>query len=259
MTTAELPPKEGLTHDAIDRATPELVRELRALCEADLFAVLLYGSAVGGGFKGARSNVNILVVLKTLEVKLLRKLAPLVDRWESQLFVLHVTTLANLQASADVLPGHLLELREHHRVLFGADPTEGIDVAREKLLWASERDLHELIRHLTRAIVRHGEARQGLAAAIRRNFRSFLYTLRTMLRYAARVPKTTDKHPTISAAAEVFGLDEPTLLDLLDFRRRSALPPEKELVDLAEGLLQQATKAAEKARDLSLSPSQEPS
>jgi hypothetical protein len=253
MTTDELPPKEGLTHDTIDRLTPDLVRELRALCDAELFAVLLYGSAVGGGFKGARSNVNILVVLKALDVKTLRRLAPLVDRWEAQLFVIHVTTLVNLHASADVLPGQLLELREHHRVLFGTDPTEGIEVAREKLLWAAERELHELIRQMTRAVVRHGEARQGLSTALRRHFRSFLYTLRTLLRYAGRVLKTTDKHPTISAAAELFDLDEPVLLDLLDFRRRQALPTEKELVDLAEGLLQQATKAAEKARDLALS------
>lgn len=255
MSQDELPesPQEGLTHDAVDRLTPELLRELRALCEADLFAVLLYGSAVGGGFKGARSNVNLLVVLKTLEPKTLRALTPLVARWEARLFVIHVTSLANLRASADVLPGHLLELREHHRLLLGSDPTEGIEIARDKLLWASERDLHELIRQTTRAIVRHGEARAALGAAVRKHFRTFLYTLRTMLRYVDRVPKTTDKHPTISAAAEAFGLDEPMLLDLLDFRRRNGLPAERELLDLADGLLKEATKAAEKARDLALS------
>jgi hypothetical protein len=175
-----------------------------------------------------------------------------VARWDAELFIVHVTTLANLRASADVLPGHLLELRDHHRVLWGDDPTTDVAIQKDKLLWASERDLHELIRHLTRAILLHGDARQQLGGAIRRHFRSFLYTLRTMLRYADRLPKTTDKHPTISAAAELFGLDEAVLLDLLDFRRRLKVVTPRQIDELAGGLLEQVTLAAAKARDLAI-------
>lgn len=252
MSTSELPPAKGLTHDAVDRMAPELVNEVRALCGAELFGVLLYGSAVGGGFKGERSNVNVLVVLKSLDVKLLQKLAPIVARWDRDLFIVHVTTLANVRASADVLPGHLLELRDHHRVLFGNDPTEGVEVSKAALLWASERDLHEIIRHLTRAVLLHGDSRQGLGGAVRRHFRTFLYTLRTMLRYEDRLPRTTDKHPTISAAAELFDLDEAVLLDLLDFRRRMKVVTPTRVSELADALLEQATKAAAKVRDLAL-------
>lgn len=247
-----LPAGKGLTHDTVDRLTPELVREIRGLCENELYGILLYGSAVGGGFKGERSNVNVLVVLKSLDVGVLQKLSPVVAKWDHDLFIVHATTLANLRASAEVLPGHLLELRDHHRVLWGSDPTEDVSIGKRALLWASERDLHEIIRHMTRAVLLHGEARQQLGGAVRRHFRTFLYTLRTMLRYVDQLPKTTDKHPTIKSASAAFGLDEAVLLDLLDFRRRMKVVTPQQVDVLAGGLLEQLTKAAAKVRDLAI-------
>lgn len=213
-------------------------------------SVLLYGSAAGGGYKPGKSNVNLLAVLKSDDVAALRRLTPIVAKMRDERVIVHVTTESELAASARVFPLHVLELRDHHRVLFGVDPVATIDVTDADLRAAAEQSLRTIARGMREALTLHGDERRELAGAVRKRFRQLVYGLRGALRCVGELPPTTDKHPSLERAAKRFGLDHALLVALLAFRRRDAPIGPTDVDALAEGLLLAAAKAADGVRAL---------
>jgi hypothetical protein len=163
------------------------------------------------------------------------------------MYIVHVQTLPELRTSARVFPIHTAELKDHHRVLWGVDPTESLVVAREDLRMYAERELLQVARAMRRSVLVAGDERRTLGNLVRRHFRQLIYGLRGLLRHVDKLPPTTDKHPTLEAAANEFRLDHEMLLSLLRFRRRLEPVTPAQVDSLAEGLLVAATRAAEAA------------
>jgi predicted nucleotidyltransferase len=232
----------------LDALLPQVTSALREAGGDALTSVLLYGSAVGGGYKPGKSNVNVLAVLCDDDADALRRLAAPTARVKDDLVVVHATTVAELAASARVFPLHVLELRDHHRVLFGDDPTVGVAVPDVDLRLAAEQALRTVARGMREALLLHGDDRRAIADAVRPRFRQMVYGLRGALRCYDDLPPTTDKHPTLERAARRFDLDLDMLLALLSFRRRLAPAPPTEIDRLAQGLLTSSVKAADHVR-----------
>lgn len=237
----------SLTQASIDASLPRLTDEIVKAGAGAIASVLLYGSAAGGGYKADRSNVNVLVVLSKLDVAALRRLSPIVTSWNERMYIVHAQTLSELATSARVFPIHTAELKDHHRVLWGVDPTESLEVSREDLRMYAERELLQVARAMRRSVLLAGEERRLLGNLVRRHFRQLIYGLRGLLRHVDKLPPTTDKHPTIEAAAKEFRLDHDMLVALLRFRRRMDPVTPARVDELAEGLLIAATSAADAA------------
>ncbi len=92
----------------------------------------------------ATSNYNVLLVLDGLGVAELDALSKPAAQWTKAghrpplLF-----TRGQLQASADVFPIELLDMRQSHRVLFGEDPLADVTINHEHLRLQLERELNE--------------------------------------------------------------------------------------------------------------------
>ena len=237
--------------DELEKLLPEVTTAVTKAAGPALAGLLLYGSAVGGGYKPGKSNVNVLAVLRDLDTAAMKRLGPVITAWDEKVVVIHVTTTSEVRASAHIFPIHFLELSDHHKVLHGEDPTIGIVVEKADLAMSAEVELRGITRTLRRAVVFHGEERQALGAIVRRSFRAMVYALRGALRVVGDLPPTTDKHPTIERASKHFGLDQPLLLELLAFRRRMAPVSPDDIDRLAYGLLTEASKAADKVAALS--------
>lgn len=239
-----------LTQESIDQALPKLTDEIKRAAADSLDSVLLYGSAAGGGYKANRSNVNVLVVLRDNDVQAIRRLSPIVKSWDQKLYIVHVQTLQELKWSARVFPIHTSELKDHHKVLVGNDPMTDVSVVTTDLRDYAERELLQVARAMRRVVLMNSGDPRMLGNLIRRHFRQFVYGLRGLLRHIGKLPPTTDKHPTLEAAASEFGLDRDLLVALLNFRRRLEPVSPVRVDELAEGLLVVATKAADAARRL---------
>ena len=126
-----------------DRVNPEdLVQKLQQTLGSGLRSVVLYGSAAAGDYVGKRSDYNILVVVNTLGVKELTALSKPSAAWRrsgnpAPLFF----TLDRLKKSVDVFPIEVLDIKESHRILFGEDVIEELDVHRENLRLVLEHEL----------------------------------------------------------------------------------------------------------------------
>src|SRR5258708_19521794 len=105
-----------------EKLISDFISRLRAAAGANLESVILFGSAVAGDFPPEFSNVNLFCVIRDSSFAALQALAPAVKWWDGQkqpppLFM----TRDEISRSTDVFTIELMDIKQHHRVLFGQD------------------------------------------------------------------------------------------------------------------------------------------
>ena len=112
-----------------DKKLEEFVRRMREAAGANLESVILYGSAVAGDFHPEFSNLNLFCVLRDSSFADLQALAPVARWWEGQKQPPPlIMTRHELERSNDVFTIELLDMQQHHRVLFGEDVLLGLHI-----------------------------------------------------------------------------------------------------------------------------------
>lgn len=172
--------------------TPEqLTEQLKTTLGERLTSVILYGSAAAGDHAGKKSDFNVLVVLDRISMEELKVLRPTAVRWRKAgnppplLF-----TMERLQQSADVFPIELLDIRECHRVLYGNDATEALELNNDNLRVELEHELKgKLIQLRENYLLAEGRKRR-IADLMVESLSTFMVLFRAALRlYQEDVPQ----------------------------------------------------------------------
>jgi predicted nucleotidyltransferase len=116
-------------------------REMRDLYGEDLISVILYGSAVGPDYIPEVSDLNLLVILGEVGPEQLEKGLKYVKRWRKSRINPLFLDLPYIESSVDAFPIEFLEMKEHHRLLWGEDPLEELEVSQENLRLQCEQEL----------------------------------------------------------------------------------------------------------------------
>jgi hypothetical protein len=107
----------------------ELVGRLKAAALDNLKGVVLYGSGVTGEFHKGHSDLNVLCIVGRAGSEDLEKLHGAAEWWMRQGHPAPlVFTMEELRRSADIFAIELLDMKQHHRMLFGEDFFEGLEV-----------------------------------------------------------------------------------------------------------------------------------
>src|SRR5512146_2150500 len=107
----------------------EFVKRVRAAAGDNLESVILYGSAASGSFDPEFSDINLFCVLRDTSFSYLVTLRPVATWWHGQKQPAPlIMTRAELVSTADVFTIELLDMKRHHRVLFGADVLQGLEI-----------------------------------------------------------------------------------------------------------------------------------
>ena len=136
---------------ALLEALPEEVRKtLRSYVKdtasrfrSGLQAIVLYGSAVRGDYLPGRSNLNVMMVLTTLELEGLKQYAKIHRRWSAERIVVPLFfTESDLDTSRELFPLEYIEMQEHHVVLAGREPFAGRPVDLRRMAMQCEQEVH---------------------------------------------------------------------------------------------------------------------
>jgi len=120
----------------------ELVGRLKNALGNELKAVVLYGSAVTGEFSSKHSDLNILCIVERAGSAELERLHSAVRWWTRRDNPAPlVFTFEELQRSADVFAIELVDIKLHHRMLFGEDFFEQFEVPLRLHALQLEREL----------------------------------------------------------------------------------------------------------------------
>lgn len=164
---------------AVDR----FAAEVRGLLGEDLLSVALYGSAAGEDFVSGTSDINTIIVVTSVTFSHLQRLAERLPAWRRSNFATPMVIDKEFLAGAvDSMPMHLYEIKEQHRLLWGADPFERLSIDSRQLRIAAEYEAHQELLRLRAAFIEHVGDRKRLRALLIDSLKTALMIVRALLR-----------------------------------------------------------------------------
>jgi hypothetical protein len=178
--------------------------------------------------------------------------APAVEWWTRQ--KRHVPLLLTgeeLQRSTDVFSIELLDMKQRHRVLFGADVLSGLKIPMHFHRAQLEYELREKTILLRERLLVTGTNKNQLWELLLGSLSAFVTLFRHSLIALGEAPPDT-KRETIQAIAERIQFDPSSFLQLLDIRERKADRKQFDAADVFARYLaaiQQVTAAVDRMLD----------
>ncbi len=230
----------------------DFVSRLRAVAGANLESVILFGSAVAGDFHPEFSNLNLFCVIRDSSFATLQALAPAVKWWNAQkqpppLFM----TRDEIERSADVFTIEFLDMRQHHRVVFGEDILQGLLIPANLHRVQVEYELREKLALLRQHLLLASGNDSRLWELLVRSVSSFA----TLFRHALIVlghDAPVGKREAVQTLSKQIGFDASGILQVLDVRERKSERKQFEVADVFSrylAALEQLTAAVDKMLD----------
>lgn len=190
----------------------ELASTLGSQLGDNLGALLVFGSAVRGGWREGTSDVDLVLVLKDPKREALLAVANTLTVARTAFrFEAVILGADEIPRAADVFPLFYDDIRSCHVVLAGKDPFAELTISDQYRRLRIEQELREEQIRLRRAVVDGLGAPQQLAGAVERKVKQLRGPLDALLKLR-RTPATSDVLPVLlEKASEVYGVDTAAL------------------------------------------------
>ena len=193
---------------AIRAHTDTLVTDLKAALADNLAAVVVYGSAVRGGYDVDHSDVDVMVILRDdprLGIEAMAN-ALAIARLSARIECM-ILRHDDLHAAADVFPLLYDDVRSCHALLHGQDPFAGLVIHDHHRRLRIEQELREMRIRLRRVMADHVGNHGHLGAELRRKHTQLRSPLYALLQLRS-VPCTDDGPATVlTTAGRHFDVD----------------------------------------------------
>ena len=235
-----------------EKKITEFVTRLQAAAGANLESVILFGSAVAGDFHPEFSNVNLFCVVREASFGALQALAPAVKWWDAQkqpppLFA----TREEIEHSTDVFTIELIDMQQHHRVLFGADVLRSLTIPADLHRVQVEYELREKLALLRQHVLLASGNDSRLWEVLLRSVSSFA----TLFRHSLIVlghDAPVGKRDAVQALSKQIAFDPSGILHVLDVRERKSNRKSFDVADVFSrylAALEQVTTAVDRMLD----------
>lgn len=183
------------------------IDDLKSTHGSNLASVILYGSAAAGDFVPNRSDYNILIALNHITPKDLREAHACVREWNRMGHPIPVYfTVSELKNAADVFPIEFHQMTEAHKVLYGVDVLEGLQISDKFLRHQIEFELRSKLLLLRRQYIPASASVDGLKRLMGESLASFSALFRAVLLLHGVDPPST-KHEIVAMTIGKLGLN----------------------------------------------------
>jgi hypothetical protein len=164
-------------------------KDLLSIFGPALQSVILYGSAARGEYLEDRSNLNVLLILGSIELSALRQHGRAHRRWSKEGIVIPLLlTPEELRIAAQIFPLEYVEMQDTHLLLAGKDPFEDLPIDLSRLLLQCKQEVHGNLIRLRQRLVEGGASSEAIAMLLPLSITSLLPCLRGLLRVFDRMP-----------------------------------------------------------------------
>jgi hypothetical protein len=196
----------------------ELVTRLKSSAGDNLKAVVLYGSGATSEFQAQHSDLNVMCVVERAALADLERLHAVTEWWMQQNNPAPVIfTRDELTHSADVFAIELLDMKHHHRMLFGDDFVEQMEVPLRLHRLQVERELRTDWLRLRGAILAAPQKKKIHLGIMLSSVATFCVLFRHAL-IALGQPAPHGKREAVDAIAALSGADASGFHSILEFR-----------------------------------------
>ena len=230
----------------------DFVKRVRDAAGSNLESVILFGSAVSGDFHSGLSNLNLFCVLRDSSFASLQALAPVAKWWDRQKQPPPLCmTRKELQRSTDVFTIELLDMQQHHRVLFGEDVVQGLRISMHVHRVQVEYELREKLILLRQQILLASGNDSRLWDLLLHSVPSFGTLFRHAL-IALGDASPAARRDAVQSLSTRVGFDPTALNQVLDAREHKAASRKIDINDLVARYLatiEKVTAAVDEALD----------
>ncbi len=232
-----------------EKQIEQFVVDLRQAAGNNLESVILYGSAASGSFHPDLSDINLLCVLRQTSFAALQALAPALKSWTDQKRSVPLLLSADeLQRSADVFAIEFVDIKEHHKMLFGDDPLPGLKIPLDRHRAQVEYELREKLILLRQRLLLSLNDEERLWALLMQSLPTFTTLFRHALIVLGETPSKS-KQATLQALSARVSFDSSAFTKLLGLREK---PEDRKTMDVKDivgrylDAIQQVTAAVDK-------------
>jgi hypothetical protein len=199
----------------------DLLAKLKHALGDNLDSLVLYGSAAAkeDGFHADYSDLNVLCLVNRLDAKTLERIASTVSWWEGNKQPAPILfTIEELRCSADVFAIELYDIKQRHKVLFGADHFTKLDVPMDLHRVAVERELRtNLIKLRQKYMAIAGHDAKPIVQLMADSISSFATLFRHSLIALGEQPQQ-HKREVVAQLAEKLHFERKPFDQILDLR-----------------------------------------
>jgi len=197
----------------------EFVERARKAAGENLEAVILFGSAASGDYEEGFSDLNLFCLVRDSSAKSLHALGDVAKWWAKQKQPPpQVMTRAELENSVDVFTIELMDMQQHHRVLFGNDVFQRLEIPLDRHRVQLEYELREKTLLLRQEFLLASGRDKVLWELMLHSLPSFLTLFRHAL-IAMGKPSTQARRDALQTLGTHLGFDPAVMLALLDVRQ----------------------------------------
>lgn len=196
-----------------------------------VLSVHVVGSVLTPDFKPDRSDINSLVVVTDINLKLLDFFISLGKKHKNSGIAAPVLmTPEYIASSLDVFPIEFLNFREIHQTVFGDDILAELRINPEHLRLQCEREVKSKLLWLHQGYISALGDRSFLVRSLLDSITGFFPVLRAIIFLGGRdIPLSC--HDIVTSLQELIGLDADVFETVFQLKNRDKTPGEDEMAD----------------------------
>ena len=225
----------------MEKLLEQLKDKLLVAAGDNLKALVLFGSAARGEYHERHSDLNVLCLLGRAKAEDIEALHEAAVWWEQKKFPApQIFTLEELRASADIFAIELLDMKTHHKMIYGEDFFHELEVPMQLHRLQVERELRTNWVKLRQGILLAPRKDQVLIRLMDASVSTFVTLFRHALVVLGQNPPAA-RREVVADIARLAGSSPEAFLTVLDVREGKRQPREinaqstlKEYLELIE-------------------------
>lgn len=214
----------------------ELVRQLTLAHGEVLRCVALYGSTARGEQVSRQANLNVLVLVDSIDIEHLRREAAVARAWREAGHPPPLTlTVDEWRTSSDIFPMEYADILAHYRILHGSLPGHPA-VRKEDLRLQLEHETLSKLLRIRHAVLASGADPKALLEMLENSAASIMALLRAAVRLVGEEPPA-ESRAVLDRFEVIAGISARTFHRVLGHARGDAKMPESEAVSVTSDYL----------------------
>jgi predicted nucleotidyltransferase len=197
----------------------DFTQALKDAFGSDLLAVMIYGSAAGGEYIEGKSDINIMIVLKTVTAAELENVAKAAKPFARKgLAVPLVFDKNHIATSLDTFPIEFSDMRHRHILLHGADPLEGCKIETRNLRFQCERELKSILVNLRRGFLQSAGKKENIQSLLESSLSSVIAACRGLVFLNGATP-SNEIEGLLGEVQAIYKIDTAAIIEVWHFKK----------------------------------------
>ena len=220
----------------------QFINDYKNAFEEELVSIILYGSAARGEYVYKKSDINFLIILKEKGIRELKKILPLIKRWQkSKVSTPLILTNEYILSSLDSFPIEFLSMRQNYKVIFGEDALSSVKINDKDLRLQCEREIRGKLLYLRESYLNSlGDARM-IKQLIQLSLPAFTSIFSALL-HLKKIELPTSKAEIFKLTTDEFEMDFSVFEKLIKLSINSIKLNKEQLNQLMEQYIEQIRK-----------------